>query len=59
MTAVTHFDAPDDQRTLRRTLCGRSWDTVVANDRPATCVTCSDEHARRTGWAFPLPTVVI
>jgi hypothetical protein len=58
MTApyITHFMRGDEAE--RTTLCGRSWDSVIANERPATCQACRDQHARMTNWSFPLPEVV-
>lgn len=44
----------DDTRTDHRTLCGRTVDSVIMSDRPATCRSCSDRWAR-LGWTFPLP----
>jgi DNA-directed RNA polymerase subunit RPC12/RpoP len=39
------------------TLCGALVTSVIMNDRPATCPTCSDLHAAQ-GWTFPLPATV-
>ena len=53
-TGPTHF-ARDSQTTL----CGQRWLTIVlGNDPKARCEACCDEHARATGWSFPLPDTV-
>jgi len=53
---MTHF-ADDNQPG--RTLCGQAWEVIVwGNDPRARCTRCQDEHARRTGWSFPLPETV-
>ena len=59
---VTHFADSDldlsQPQAKRATLCGRSWDSIIMNDRPATCELCRSRHAAMTGWSFPLPAVV-
>ena len=61
--ASTHFlrEAETDEGLFsdRSTLCGREAVAVLAKaDAKPECEACIEEHARRTGWAFPLPTVV-
>ena len=41
------------------TLCGREASGYIDKDNAyPECEACVEEHARRTGWTFPLPEVV-
>jgi hypothetical protein len=61
--ASTHFlrstEADASMFTDRVTLCGREAVAVLAKDSAhPECEACIEEHARLTGWSFPLPVVV-
>ncbi len=59
---TTHFADNDLDLSkadrLQLTLCGQKWEAVIMNERPPTCLVCTDKHAKATGWSFPLPPVV-
>ena len=53
---MTHFADPNADG---RTLCGKPWTLIVLRSDPrADCDHCQDIWLDRTGWAFPLPTIV-